>query len=125
VNNTDRLSIVGLEVWARVGCTAEERGFPQRLEVDADLYLPLARAGQQDDLSLSVDYAAVVRRLSEVLAGGEFRLVESLTEKAADVILGEFPVSRTVVRVRKRALPGIAFMEIAVERRGRPRRHKM
>lgn len=119
----DRLSLIGLEVWCRVGCTAAERAFPQRLEVDADLFLPLARAGLKDDMAATVDYAAVAARLKEALERGEFRLAETVAERAAALILSGFPVPLAAVRVRKRALPGLAYAEVSVTRRaGKPRR---
>lgn len=119
----DRLSIIGLEAWARVGCTSRERGFPQRIEIDADLFLPLTASGRGDDLASSVDYAAVAARLKTEAEKGDCRLIETLAHRAAKIILGEFNVLRTTVRVRKRALPGIAWAEVAVERSSRiPRR---
>jgi 7,8-dihydroneopterin aldolase/epimerase/oxygenase len=112
----DRLTLSGLELWCRVGCTAEERAFPQRVELDADLFLSLSRAGREDDLAASVDYAAVAARLKKVLETGEWRLAEALAERAAREILEGFPVPSVQVRVRKRALPGLAFAEVAVSR---------
>lgn len=122
----DRLSLIGLEVWTRVGCTAAERAFPQRLEVDVDLLLPLARAGTRDDMAATVDYAAVAARLKETLSAVEFRLAEAVAEQAAGLVLGEFRVPAVAVRVRKRALPGLAYAEVAITRRGGPKpRRKM
>jgi dihydroneopterin aldolase len=119
----DRLSLVGLELWCRVGCTAQERAFPQRVELDADLFLPLARAGRGDDLSATVDYAAVAGRLKRSLEAGECRLAETLAEKAAALVLKEFKTVRAVsVRLRKRALPGLAYAEVAVTRSGSSRK---
>lgn len=121
--SVDRLSLIGLEVWCRVGCTAEERTFPQRLDVDADLFLPLARAGARDDMAGTVDYAAVAARLKETLSRGEFRLAEAVAERAAALVLKEFRVPEVCVRVRKRALPGLAYAEVSItRRRGKPLR---
>jgi 7,8-dihydroneopterin aldolase/epimerase/oxygenase len=116
--NEDRLSLIGLELWCRVGCTPEERAFPQRVELDADLFFPLGPAGKKDDLTATVDYAAVAARLKKVLEAGECRLAETLAERAAELILKEFRVPSTEVRVRKRALPGLSFAEVAVLRSG-------
>lgn len=121
----DRLSLIGLEVWCRVGCTAAERAFPQRLDVDADLFLPLARAGVRDDMAATVDYALVAARLKDVLSAGEFRLAEAVAERAAALVLKEFRVPQVAVRVRKRALPGLAYAEVAVTRGVSKARRKM
>lgn len=118
----DRLSLMGLELWCRVGCTPEERAFPQRLELDVDLFLPLGPAGERDDLAATVDYAAVAARLKAVLEEGECRLAETLAERAAALVLAEFRVPSVAVRLRKRALPGLAFAEVSIARSGAPRK---
>lgn len=116
--SVDRLSLIGLELWCRVGCTAAERAFPQRVELDADLFLPLARAGKKDDMAATVDYAAVAARLKETLEAGECRLAENLAERAAALVLKEFRVPAVTVRLRKRALPGLSYAEVCVTRSG-------
>jgi dihydroneopterin aldolase len=118
--NGDRLSLLSLEVWCRVGCTAEERAFPQRLELDADLFLPLAEAGRKDDMAATVDYAAVAARLKAALEEGSCRLAETLAERAAEVVLKEFRVPSVVIRLRKRALPGLGCAEVSLSRSGSP-----
>lgn len=117
----DKLSVIGLELWARVGCTAGERAFPQKVELDVVMELPLAEAGRRDDFSAAVDYAAVAARLKAVLEAGECRLAENLAERAAALVLKEFRrVRRVTVRLRKRALPGIGCAEVVLVRgRGR------
>jgi dihydroneopterin aldolase len=39
----DQLILSGLEAWVKVGCSEEERAFPQRIEMDVTLHLPLGR----------------------------------------------------------------------------------
>jgi dihydroneopterin aldolase len=117
----DTLAIIGLDAWTRVGCTAEERAFPQRLELDAVMELPLAAAGRRDDMAGTVDYAAVAAALASWTGKGEFRLAEAVAEGAAALILKEFRrVRRVTIRIRKRALPGIRHAEVTLTRaRGR------
>ena len=117
----DRLSISGLKARVRVGCTERERASAQSLELDVDLFLPLARAGLRDDLAASVDYAVLASRLRAEIEGRPWRLIEAVAERAAALILEEFRVPRAVVRVRKRAWSGIAFAEVSLERRARRR----
>ena len=115
----DRLSLSGLKARVRVGCTARERASDQILELDVDLFLPLARAGLRDDLAASVDYSALASRLRAELEGRAWRLIEAVAERAAALILDEFRVPRVAVRVRKRAWSGIAFAEVYLERGAR------
>jgi dihydroneopterin aldolase len=78
----DKLIIHGLELWLKVGCTEAERAFPQRLEMDVTLEMPLSAAGKSDDLSQSVDYAAVAEALRQKLTPQSFRLIETVAEQA-------------------------------------------
>lgn len=108
--------INALEVWSRCGCTSAERAFPQRLELDVTLELPLGEAGRRDDLAKTVDYAAVVANLKKALEAGEFHLAEAVAERAAEVVLSDSAVAAVTVQVRKRALPGIAWAGVEIRR---------
>ncbi len=110
----DKLSIIGIELWARVGCTPEERAFPQRLLLDVVLELPLAAAGRSDEMKHTVDYAAFLYRVKESLEGKSYRLIETIAEDAARLALAEKKVRAASVRILKRAVPGIdgAIVEI-------------
>ena len=58
-------------------------------------------AGEADDLSLTVDYEAVVRRLTELIETGRFQLVETVAERCAETLINEFHVARVRLRVAK------------------------
>ena len=73
----DRLSLSGLKTRVRVGCTTRERASAQILELDVDLFLPLARAGLRDDLTASVDYSALAVRLRAELEGRAWEIDKS------------------------------------------------
>ncbi len=115
----DKLSVLGIEIWARVGCTAEERAYPQRLLLDVVLELPLAAAGRSDDMRHTVDYASFLHRLKESLETKTYRLIETMAEDAAGLALAEKKVKAASVRILKRAVPGIdgATVEIRREKR--------
>lgn len=112
----DKLIIHGLELWLKVGCTEAERAFPQRLEMDVTLELPLSAAGKSDDLSQSVDYAAVAEALRQKLTPHAFHLVEAVAEQAADVVLWKYKPRAVTVRLKKRALPGLAWAGVEIHR---------
>lgn len=112
----DQLRIHGLELWLRVGCTEEERAFPQRIELDVALELDLRKAGRTDDIAKSIDYAAVADALKKELTPKTFRLAEAVAEQAADQILWRFKPAAVVVRLKKRALPGIDWAGVEIRR---------
>ena len=105
-NHADCIFVDGLEVSARVGITDEERAFPQLLRLNIQIFLPLSTAARTDDLSKTIDYAAVCENVRAALSSKTFALVEAVAEAAARVAL-ESPLAQAVsVRVEKRVLVG-------------------
>lgn len=99
----DRIEIRGLRLLGTHGVLAEERTRPQPFEVDADLVVSLVDAGSSDDLADTVDYAAVVHRITAVVEGGKsFMLLEALVAAAADEVLAvDSRVQAVTLSVRK------------------------
>jgi dihydroneopterin aldolase len=97
----DRILIPGIPVRVRVGVPDEERASEQGVLVGLALYMDLAPAGASDRLEDTVDYEAVCSAVVAVAAERPFRLIETLAEAVAAVVLGGFPVSGVEVRVEK------------------------
>ena len=60
------IEIRGLEVFARVGVPEEERQVAQRLLIDFRFAADLQPVAQNDDLELTVDYAAGAQRVEDI-----------------------------------------------------------
>lgn len=120
---TDTITLTGMTFFTHVGCTSEERKVGQHLELDVTLHLDLQKAGREDDIDASVDYAKVHEALKHALDGRERRLLEAIAEDAVDA-LRPFPLLQAVtVKVRKAAppFPGYArYAEITIHRALRP-----
>lgn len=114
--SVDQLILSGLELWVKVGCSEEERAFPQRLELDITLNLPLADAGWGDNLSATVDYAEACALVKKTLEPKTFKLAEAVAEQAADLLLGKYKLTSVTVLVKKRALPGLAYAAVQIHR---------
>jgi 7,8-dihydroneopterin aldolase/epimerase/oxygenase len=112
----DKLRVNGLEVWMKLGCTPEERAFPQRIELDVEMETTLRDAARKDDMRLTVDYAELSGRLRRTLEARSYKLAEAAAEEAARWVLKNFRVRRVTVRLRKRVLPGIDHFEVEVQR---------
>lgn len=114
----DMLFLEGLEVPCRVGCSAPERAIPQSLRVDMQLHCPsLARAGQEDDLSATVDYR-IANDMIAAVQDGEFLLIERVAEILAGVALRNPLVAEVQVSVRKRPpVQGLEFAGVRIVRR--------
>ena len=107
----DILFLEGLEVPCRVGCTPPEREIPQSLRVDVQMYCSsLQQAGQNDDLSATVDYRVAGEMIAAVQSA-EYLLIERVAEVLASVALKHAVVDKVQVTVRKR--PPVQGLEIA------------
>ncbi len=98
---TDRIVLAGMAFRARHGVEAWEKVEDQRFEVDVELHLDLQPAGLEDDLTRSVDYAAVYATVRQVVESTSFNLIEALAEAIAhEVLAGEPNAVEIAVRIR-------------------------
>jgi len=99
---SDRIVLSNMVFQARHGYYDHEQVTPQRFEVDVELDLDLRPAGLDDDLSRTIDYAAVYEAVRQIVESTTFRLVEALAEAVSHEILADFAAVNGVrVRVRK------------------------
>lgn len=114
---SDRVFIEGLKCQARVGVTEAERRQPQELLVDITFPLSLAKAGQQDDLTATIDYAAAAALAQQVAAAKPYNLVEAVAESIAAALLKQFPLIQSVeLRLRKFSVPGANSVGVVIIR---------
>ena len=116
----DQIALRGLRVFGYHGVLDSERRDGQEFLVDAVLWLDTAPAAASDDLSLTVDYAALAG-LAAVVAGPPVRLIETLAQRLADTAAAEPLVREVEITVHKPHAPvGHEFGDVAVTIR-RPR----
>jgi dihydroneopterin aldolase len=97
----DRIEIRGLRLLGVHGLLPEERTRSQPFELDLDLEVEMAAAVASDDLADTVDYGAVIKAASAIVAGPPHDLLESLAGAIADAVLGHAQVVSVTVTVRK------------------------
>lgn len=104
----DQINIRQLKLSAVIGVYPRERQAPQPLIVDIALHTDLQMSGRSDQLADTVDYAALVERVSKAVAASHFLLLEALAEHIADLCLRELRIAAVDVAVAKPdALPGV------------------
>ena len=102
----DKIALSGMKFYGYHGCLTEERQQGQDFYVDVTLSLSLHHAGKSDELSNTVNYAAVFEIVKSVVEGQRFHLIEAIAERIADLILGRYSEVRAVeVTVHKPAAP--------------------
>src|SRR4030088_2395747 len=79
----DKILIAGLRELGVHGVLPEEQGRPQPFEVDVELDVDLAAAGESDHLDETVDYSAVAEAVSRGVKSERYHLLERLGTLAA------------------------------------------
>jgi dihydroneopterin aldolase len=114
--STDRISLLGLRAFGRHGVLEHERRDGQEFVVDAVLWVDTRPAAAADDLSKTVDYAAVAGRLAAVVSGEPVSLIETLADRLATACLSAADaVSEVEITVHKPHAPLVqSFGDVTV-----------
>ncbi len=114
----DTVFVRALTVDAILGVHPLERENPQPVRISFAMATDARRAALEDDLAQAVDYAAAVRRVAALAVEGRFKLVETLAEHVAQLLLYEFPIQRVRVEVEKtQAIAEADSVGVSIERR--------
>ena len=112
----DKIIISDLEVFYRVGVPDAERAKPQRLLISVEVTRDLSAAAASDDLSQTIDYDAVTRRLIKFGEGRSWKLIERLAVDIAEMVLAEFAPGTVSVEVKKFVLPEARYVAVQLTR---------
>lgn len=97
----DKILITDLVARGIIGINDWEREKPQEIKINIELYVDLRMAGATDDLSKSVSYRTVAKKvLAHAETAGRFT-VEALAADLAKLCLEEPGVKGVRVRVEK------------------------
>ena len=116
----DQILIEELELAARIGVPDEERAQPQRLTASLILEPRNSFRDLDDDLSRTIDYAAVCEDLRHFVSGRADKLIETLANEMAEHLLQRFALARVELELRKFILPETKYVAVRVAR-GMPR----
>jgi FolB domain-containing protein len=97
----DRIAIHDIRARGCYGWTSEERATPQPLTIDVDLELDVQRAAHSDDLADTVDYAALHRRIVEIVESASHALLEKLGAVLLDAIFEDRRIAGATLRITK------------------------
>lgn len=113
----DKIKIKNLECYARHGVYIEENRLGQKFVVSAELCMDTRKAGMKDDLDCSVDYGRVCHMINDFMQENTFKLIETVAEKLAELILTELPlVKQITIEIKKPWAPiGLPLESASVE----------
>jgi dihydroneopterin aldolase len=110
------ITIKDLAVSYHVGVPEAERAKPQRLLITVEMKKDVGNACVSDDLSATIDYGAVARRLQSFGQGKSWKLIEKLAHDIAQMILEEFRPAAVAVEVKKFVIPDANYVSVRLER---------
>jgi len=86
----DSIFLRELRVDTVVGVWEWERKIRQTVSIDLEMGTDIRRAAKSDDLEDTLNYKKVAKRVQVFVRESEFKLVETMAERIAQVILSEF-----------------------------------
>ncbi len=110
------IGIHGLEIHACVGVPDEERNAPQRLLLDLSFAGVDQPPALDDDITRTVDYYEVSRRVEQIAGEKPRRLIETMAEEIASRLLKEFRLRWIQITVRKFILPNTDWVSVSIRR---------
>ena len=113
----DKVFIEGLQVEAVIGIHPWERGVRQKLLLDVVMSFDNRVPAASDEIGDAHDYEAIATRLVAFASKTQVRLVETLAERCAALVLEEFGVRKVKLTLTKPgALPGARAVGVVVKR---------
>jgi 7,8-dihydroneopterin aldolase/epimerase/oxygenase len=117
----DKIFLNELKVDTIIGIWEWERRIRQTVVIDLEMSADIAKAAATDDVSDTLNYKSVAKRIQEFVADSSFQLVETLAERIAGIVRDEFDVQWVRVRVNKPgAIRGSKDVGVLIERGDRP-----
>ena len=113
----DIVYIRDLQIDTIIGVNDWEREVRQTVSLDLEMAIDITGAAHSDDITDTVDYKAVAKRVIAFAEGTEFLLVEGMAERISDLVRGEFGVKWLRLRLGKPgAVTGAADVGVVIER---------
>lgn len=117
----DIIYLHDLKVDCIIGIWEWERRTTQTLTIHLDMAVDIQRAAASDSIEDTLDYKSVAKQVITFVSASQFQLVETLTEKIAELILTEFKVPWVRVKLNKKgAIRGATDVGVILERGTRP-----
>jgi dihydroneopterin aldolase len=114
----DIIFLTGLTTECIIGIWDWERKVKQKVVIDLEMGADIRKAAASDAIDDTLDYKRVSKRLLQFVGDSQFQLVETLTERIAQVVVTEFDVPWVRVRLNKQgAIRGSRDVGIQIERR--------
>ena len=98
------IALKGVEVFAKIGVSAEERLIGRKLLIDVKVKYSLKKAGQSDNLKDALDYGIISEAIHKHLKQ-EFNLMEAACRTIAGEILQKAPEIEAIAITMQKLSP--------------------
>ena len=113
----DIIYLRDLRIDTVIGIYAWERRIKQTIILDIEMATDIRKAAQTDSIDDTLNYKAVAKRLIDFVGNSDFQLVETLSERVAEIVLNEFQVPWLRLQVNKQgAVRGARDVGVIIER---------
>lgn len=93
IKNLRLRTLVGVQEW--------EKDMPQDVVINVEMECDVGRAAQTDELSHTVDYKKLKRRIMQLVESRRYNLIETLAHDVLRAAMEDSRVSRALVEVDK------------------------
>ena len=113
----DKIFLEDLRVEAVIGIWEWERRVRQTVSVNLEMQTDVRRAAAADEIDAALDYKSIAKEIIRVVETSEFRLVETLAETLARIVVTDFGVGWVRLSVAKPgAIEGSRNVGVLIER---------
>jgi len=114
----DIIYLSDLKIETIIGIYDWERETKQTIAIDLEMETDIRKAAEHDHIDYTLNYKDVAKRLISFVEASEYQLVETLSEKIAEIVLTEFDVSWLRLKLSKPgAIRGAKDVGIIIERK--------
>ena len=98
--------LINMVFYAHHGVLKEEHTVGAKYEVDAELFFDFTDAARNDDISKTVNYGTVYKKIRAALTLKKYFLIEAVAFEIAEDLIRDFTVlDKVTINVRKRNPP--------------------
>lgn len=97
----DTIFLQNLRVNTIIGIWDWERKIRQYVNIDLEMGADVRKAAAHDDIENTLNYKLVAKRVQTFVGDSAFKLIETMAERIAELVLSEFAVPWVYVSVSK------------------------
>tara|TARA_B100001996_G_C18407468_1_gene495517 strand:- start:288 stop:641 length:354 start_codon:yes stop_codon:yes gene_type:complete len=113
----DIIFLRNLKIDTVIGIYDWERRIKQTVILDLEMATDIKKAAKSDDIEDTLDYKAIAKRVISFVEESEYKLVETLAERIAEIIVNEFKVPWVKLSLNKiGAIRGARDVGVIIER---------